>query len=110
MAFNSMDDKIGRSDSRDRVQTTSMTVTSGVHQLVPPTPLGRRNHIKIKNEGAVDVAIVTASGVAHASGYIVDASGGTFEDYTDAPLYIVSTGASSNVRVYERSERFNYKK
>lgn len=104
-----IDDKIGRSDSRDKIQITPMTVTS-VHQLVPPLPLGRRNYIKIKNEGAVDVAVVLASGITSASGYIIKASGGEFEDNTDAVMYIVSTGAGSNVRVYERSERFNYKR
>ena len=104
-----IDDKIGRSNSTDKIQTTAMTVTSG-HQLVPPSPLGRRSYIKIKNEGSVDVAVVAASGVAHALGYIVDADGGEFEDNTDAQMYIVSTGAGSDVRVYEKAERFNYKK
>ena len=104
-----INDKIGRSDSRDRVQTSVMTVTSG-HQLVPPSPLGRRSYIKIQNEGLVDVAVVAASGIAHASGYIIKATTGEFEDNTDAPLYIVSTAGASNVRVYEKAERFNYKK
>lgn len=104
-----IDDKIGRSDGRDRIKTTAMSVTS-VHQLVPPSPLGRRSSIKIKNEGSVDVAIVTASGVGHTAGYIIEASGGVFEDDTDAPMYIVSTAGASDVRVYEKAERFNYKK
>ena len=99
-----VEDLIGRNDSNDKAQTTGMTV-SGTADLLPPNPLGRRNYIKVKNEGAVDVAITTATGVAHADGIIVDANGGEWEDSTDAILYIVSTGADSNVRVYERSSK-----
>lgn len=99
-----VEDLIGRGEGVDVTQTTVMTVSGSVSSL-PPTPLGRRNYIQVKNIGTTDVAIVTSTGTAHTSGMIVTASGGTWEENTDSPLYIVSTGADSEVRVYERSER-----
>ena len=99
-----VEDRIGRSDANDKVQTSSYT-TSGTVTLLPESPLGRRNHIKVTNVGSVNVAILTASGQAVAEGYIVAASGGTWEDDTDGTFYIVSTGADSEVTIYERATK-----
>lgn len=99
-----IDSKIGRSDSIDKSKITIMTV-SGSPTLLPPSPLGRRNYIKIENTGGVDVAIVTsASGIA-SEGFVIASGGGTWEDNTTSVFYIVSTGADSTVQVYERASR-----
>jgi len=98
-----VEDIIGRQEG-DNVHVTSMSVT-GVHSLLPDIPLVGRTYMKVVNEGAVDVAIVTASGVVAATGFTVDASGGTWEDNVSANLYIVSTGAASTVKVYERASK-----
>jgi len=98
--------KIGRSDSKDKIATTSMTIGTTANRL-PVSPLGRRNFIRVKNMDALnDVAILTASGV-YADGYPVPA-GGSWEESTDAPLWIVTASGTADVEVYERSERFNY--
>lgn len=107
MVYN-IDDKIGRRDSRDIIRTTALTASSTPSLLAGPT-VGRRSNVKVINIGSVDVALVTTSGSLVADGYIIKANGGKFEDNTDGVLYIVSTGANSEVRVYERSSRFNYK-
>ena len=99
-----IDDVIGRKGWIDTAQTTLMVV-SGTADRLPPSPLGRRNYIYVKNEGSVDVAITTATGTTHSGGMIVSANGGEWSDSTDSPLYIVSTGANSEVRVYERATR-----
>jgi hypothetical protein len=99
-----VDDKIGRNDWQDRAVVTTVSATSSV-ALLPATPLGRRTYIKVKNEGGVDVEILTAADQSSGDGYIVDANGGEWEETTDATLYIVSTGADSNVRVYERATK-----
>lgn len=93
---------IGRRDSVDKVKTTSMNAT-GVVQLLPTDPLGRRNFIRVKNVGATTVAVVTSSTMPAASGYTIPANGGEWEDTTNAPLYVVSTGANSAILVYERA-------
>ena len=99
-----IDDIIGRQSGVDTATTTAI-VASGTVTLLPETPLGRRNYIQVVNTGAVDIAIVTSiSGVA-ADGIVVASSGGTWEDSTSAPLYVVSTGANSAVTVYERATR-----
>lgn len=97
-----IDDIIGRHDSVDTISTTSITV-SGTPTIIPT--LGRRNYIKIQNIGAVDVSIVSTSGSLPTDGFIVDASGGVFEDTTGATIYVVSTGADSEVRIYQRSTK-----
>lgn len=104
-----IDDKIGRADSRDRVAITAMSVTTIAGSL-PVDPLGRRNYIKVKNmDNTNNVAILTVSGI-YADGFPVLKDGGEWEDNTDAGFYIVSESGIVNVRVYERAERFNYKK
>lgn len=100
-----INDKIGRPDDKlDKAKITVMTV-SGTADLLPIAPLGRRSFIKITNTGGVDVAILTSSGMAAIDGFVVDANGGTWEDYTNATFYVVSTGADSTVQVYERASR-----
>lgn len=102
-----IDDKIGRLDSRDRVVITAMTVSTTAVPL-PADALERRSHIKVVNlDGANNVAILTASGT-YADGYAVPHSGGTWEDDTDATFWIVAAAGTPDVRVYEKSERFNY--
>ena len=102
-----VDDKIGRSDSVDKIVTTLMTV-SGTASLLPSSPLGRRNHIKIKNlDGSASVSILASGTATYSGGYIVVA-GGEWEDNTDAVLYVTTLAGSVNVQVYERSSRFNY--
>ena len=96
-----VDDKIGRQDSVDRVATTSMTATA-TQQLLPATPLGRRNHIIVQNIGATTVAIVDSSTTAAADGIQI-AAGAEWSETTDAVLYVISTGADSAIRVYERA-------
>jgi hypothetical protein len=98
-----LDSTIGRKDGSDRVKTTSMTV-SGTPSLLPSEPLGRRSYIEVTNIGAVDVAIVTTSTGVASDGILVSASGGVWSDSVSASLYIVSTGADSEVRVYERAK------
>lgn len=101
-----IDDKIGRSDSRDKVAMTNMSVSSTAAPL-PTSPLGRRNFIRVKNMDIVDsVAILTASGV-YSDGFPV-AAGESWEESTDADLWIVASGGNIDVEVYERSSRFNY--
>lgn len=99
-----IEDLIGRGEGVDKTQTTLMVV-SGTLSLLPASPLGRRDYIHVRNEGSVDVSITTATGTTHSGGMIVSANGGEWSDNTDSLLYIVSTGAASEVRVYERSER-----
>jgi hypothetical protein len=101
-----IDDMIGRRDNYSKVVTSSMTVTSGTATLLPTNPLLNRTYIKVINTGSFDVAIMYTSGTLAASGLLVAGSGGEWEDTTSAPLYIISTGEDSEVRVYERSTRY----
>jgi len=104
-----IDQIIGRRNSTDTVRTTAMTVTA-TPSLLPASPLGRRDYIKVKNMGGVNnVAITTASGQNFSAGYPIGVSGGEWEAYTDGVLYIVTASGVSDVRVFERSQRFNYK-
>lgn len=100
-----IDSKIGRSDSRDKVAITTMSVSSTAAPL-PTSPLGRRNFIRVKNIGVDSVAILTASGV-YSDGYPVSA-GASWEESTDADLWIAAISGTVDVEVYERSSRFNY--
>lgn len=101
-----IDDKIGRSDSKDKIAVTNMSVSSTAAPL-PTSPLGRRNFIRVKNTDLVDsVAILTASGV-YSDGFPV-AAGESWEESTDADFWIVASGGNIDVEVYERSSRFNY--
>ena len=103
-----IDDKIGRSDSRDIVQFSVITIVSGTASLLPPSPLGRRNFIRIKNlDGSNSVYLLADSDDAYATDGYEIVHGTEWEENTDAPLYITST-ASVNVQVYERAARFNY--
>ena len=103
-----IDDKIGRSDSRDIVRFSDMVVTT-TPSLVPASPLGRRNYIFIKNEDSlIDVYVRTASGIG-SSAYVLSAGTGTWEEYTDGTFYISTVSGSADVIVYERATRFNYK-
>lgn len=99
-----IDDMIGRRDNYDKIVTSSMVV-SGTASLLPSSPLLNRTYIKVINTGSVAVAILPVSGTLAADGMLVAASGGEWEDNTNAVLHIVSTGADSEVRVYERSTR-----
>jgi len=106
MVYN-IDDKIGRSDSKDRVAITAMSVSSTATRL-PTSPLGRRNFIRVRNmDGANDIALLTSSGTTYSGGYPVPA-GESWEDSTDAKFWVVSDIGTIDVMVYERSERFNY--
>jgi hypothetical protein len=97
-----INDIMGRKEKIDSVRTSSVTASGSV-TLLPEVPLARRDYIKVTNEGAVDVAILsTISGTA-SDGILIAANGGSWDDSTNAPLYIVSTGANSEVRVYERA-------
>jgi len=100
-----IDDKIGRKDSRDIVRFSIMTV-SGTVSLLPSNPLGRRNFIRIKNIGNASVYVMSDT---TASGYEVPSSE-EWEENTDAILYVVTAAGTVDIRVYERSSRFNYKK
>lgn len=103
----SIDDVIGRSDSRDAINVTVITV-SGIASLLPPSPLGRRNYIKIKNlDGSTEVSVLPSSDTTFSGGYIV-AAGGEWEDNTDATFYITTLAGTVNVQVYERASKFNY--
>ena len=95
--------KIGRTDSIDRIKVSRLTA-SGTPTMIPV--MGRRNYIKVFNKGGVIIEIgdstLTTSG---GNGLPLAATSGTWEDNTDAPIYIVSTGADSSVIVYERATR-----
>ena len=96
--------KIGRDDGGDKVKTSSVTA-SGTAAMVPV--MGRRSYIKIANVGSVVIEVggeelFTVSGTV---GFLVAATTGTWEDNTDAPIYVKSTGADSELRIYERASR-----
>lgn len=106
-----IDDKIGRRDSRDVIQFSVITVSSGSASLLPTSPLGRRNFIRIENlDGSDSVYLLAKADDAYATdGYEV-AHGQEWEENTDAPLYIISTVSGTvSVQVYERASRFNYR-
>ena len=106
-----IDEKIGRSDSKDTTVFTVMTVISGTASLLPPSPLGRRNFIRIKNLDNTNSVYLLANADDEytTKGYEV-AHGEEWETASDTPLYIISTVAgTTNVQVYEKSSRFNYK-
>ena len=102
-----IDDIIGRQSGTDKVATTMITA-SGSIDLLPSSPLPRRNYIKIKNIGSTTVEILH-SNVSGTVGYPV-VQNAEFEENTDAVLYIKSTGSDSEVRVYERAEGYNLDK
>lgn len=105
-----IDDKIGRSDSRDIIQLSVIAVVSGTASLLPPSPLGRRNFIRIKNlDNTNSVYLLANADDAYVTeGYEIP-HGGEWEENTDAPLYIISTvSGTTSVQVYERAARFNY--
>lgn len=93
----------GRSVGVDAVSTFSITA-SGTVTLIPSN-LGRRDYIKVYNNDTVAVRICSSTLASGTAGFYVKASGGTFEDYTNAPLYIVSTGANAVVSIYERKNK-----
>lgn len=106
-----IDDKIGRRDSRDVVQFSVITVSSGSASLLPTSPLGRRNFIRIENlDGSDSVYLLADSADNYATnGYKIE-HGKTWSENTDAPLYIISAVSGTvSVQVYERATRFNYK-
>jgi hypothetical protein len=104
-----IDDKIGRHDSRDMVYISLATV-SGIVSILPPSPLGRRNFIRIKNLDDIASVYLLAneSDEYVANGYEI-AHGDEWEENTDAPLYIITVSGLVDVQVYERATRFNYK-
>jgi len=101
-----IDSIIGRSDSRDIVQFSTMTVVSGAASLLPTNPLGRRNFIRVKNNGGASVYITTAD--ATSSGHEVP-TGQEWEENTDAVLYVATAAGTVDIQVYERAARFNYR-
>jgi len=106
-----IDDKIGRSDSIDIVKFSIVTVSSGSASLLPTSPLGRRNFIRIKNlDNANSIYLLYNADDSYATeGYEVP-YGEEWEENTDAPLYAISTVSGTvSVQVYERAARFNYK-
>lgn len=96
------ENKVGKKQPVDSVLTSSVTA-SGTATLIPT--LGRRSHIKIKNVGTVEISVTTSLDDLASVGYPVAASGGEFTDNTNAQLYVISTGANSEVRIYERADR-----
>jgi len=104
-----IDDKIGRHDSRDTVYISLATI-SGVASILPSPSLGRRNFIRVKNldDTASVYLLANESDEYAANGYEI-AHGDEWEENTDAPLYITTASGLVNVQVYERSTRFNYK-
>ena len=104
-----IDSKIGRRDSTDIVKYTVMTVSSGTPSLVPLTPLGRRNFLRIKNaDDTNSVYLLDSATDSYSDGYEIT-HGNEWEDNTDGQIYIVSTVSGTiNVEVYERAARFNY--
>lgn len=101
-----IDSKIGRSDSRDIAQFSTMIV-SDTASLLPPNPLGRRNFIRIRNISGISVYITTSGTTS--SGQEVP-TGQEWEENTDAVLYIATAAGTVGIQVYERAARFNYKK
>lgn len=100
-----IEDKIGRQNGVDKIAVSSVTA-SGVIESLPSSPLGRRNYIKVLNNGpdTVEIYADTASG---SIGYPV-ASGVEWEEYSDAIFYMKSAGSSSVLTVYERASRGNF--
>lgn len=99
-----IDAKIGKKFKIDTVKTSSITVSGTVTSL-PETSLGRRDYIKVTNVGGVEVEILSSANQSVGDGYPLAASGGEFEAETNATLYIVSTGAASELRVFERATK-----
>ena len=99
-----LDAKIGKKFKIDTALTSTVTV-SGTVVALPETTLGRRSYIKVINVGGVEVEILSSATQSVGEGYPVAASGGIFTEETNAPLYIVSTGAASEVRIYERASK-----
>lgn len=103
-----IDDKIGRHDSRDMVYISLATI-SGVVSILPSPPLGRRNFIRIKNlDGAASVYLLANESDDYTTNGYEIIHGGEWEENTDAPLYITTASGLANVQVYERASRFNY--
>jgi len=100
-----IDSKIGRRDSRDIVQFSTMIVSSTA-SLLPDNPLGRRNFIRVKNDSGVSVYITTSGTTS--SGHEVP-TGEEWEENTDAILYVATAAGTANIQVYERAARFNYR-
>jgi hypothetical protein len=98
-----VDDMIGRNDSMDKVMTTAMTISGTVVSL-PTSPLPRRNYIRVNAVSGSTISILSSASMTSSDGVTV-VSGTYWEDHTDAPLYVVSTGASSSIRVYERAQK-----
>ena len=106
-----IDDKIGRRDSRDIVKVSVMSVVSGTASLLPISQLGRRSFIRIKNLDAANsiYLLYNVDDSYDTEGYEVP-YGEEWEENTDASLYAISTVSGTvSVQVYERSSRFNYK-
>ena len=97
-----IDGKQGRSVGVDAVATFSVTVSGVITPI--PTSLGRRDYIKIANNGGTDIKLYSSMSVADADALLI-ANGSTFEDNTNAPLYIKSTGGANVVSIYERKNK-----
>lgn len=102
-----IDDKIGRRDSRDVVKFSEVNVTT-IPTIVPAMPLGRRNYIFIKNVDALtDVNVSVSSGIGDAA-HVLSAGTGTWEENTDGTFYVSTVSGTADILVYERAARFNY--
>lgn len=97
-----IDDKYGRNVGVDAVSTFSITVSGVVTKI--PTQIGRRDVIKIVNNGGTDIKLYSSTAVPDADALLI-ADGSTFEDNTNAPLYIKSTGGANVVSIYERKNK-----
>ena len=83
---------------------TFVVTASGV-PLEIPCSIGRRDYIKIYNNSAVDVKILSDADTNLSDGFLIKATDGTFSDSTTAPLYIQSTAADAIIHIYERKNK-----
>ena len=72
-----IEDKIGRADGGIDKTVTTYMVVSGTMDLLPLSPLGRRDYINVVNSGAVIVEVFTS---LTSSGISIAASGDSWED------------------------------
>ena len=92
---------MARQEKIDGIGVSVVTATSTITEI--PTTIGRRDYIKILNNSSVIVKIFP-SAIA-TDGFTIAATGGVFEENTNAPIFIQSTGVDTPVDVYERKNR-----
>ena len=91
----------GRQDKIDGIGVSVITASGTITEI--PTTIGRRDYIKISNNGAVNIELFPS--ITASDGFTVLATGGLFEDNTNAPIFIKSAGADVTIDVYERKNR-----